>query len=124
MASYEVTNSNDPNGLIAGYEVPAMTAGVTLASGQGTLVRGSVVGIVTVDKKGKLCDSASTDGSEVAKYILSEDVDISAGDVMSVCYKTGVFNRNKLVFGGTDTPADHEAELRNVNIQLKDSIPY
>lgn len=124
MASYEVTNSNDPNGLIAGTEVSTMTTLITVLAGRGKLERGSVVGVISASKKGKLCDSASADGSEVAKYILSEDIDTTSGDVKAVCYKSGVFNRNKLTLGGTDTPADHEEELRDVNIQLKDSISY
>lgn len=74
--------------------------------------------------KGKLCDNASVDGSEVAKYILPEDVDTTAGDVTVACYKTGIFNRDALIFGGDDTPADHEAELRDVGIHLRDSISY
>lgn len=124
MASYEVTGSVNPDKLIAGHEIPLLTTGVLLASGQGVLERGSVIGIVTADGKGKLCDSTATDGSQVAKYILAEDVDTTGGDVMAVCYKSGVFNRNALIFGGTDTADVHEDELRDVNIYLKDEISY
>ncbi|MDI3534818.1 MAG: hypothetical protein PWQ82_1183 [Thermosediminibacterales bacterium] len=124
MASYEVTGSVNPDKLIAGHEIPLLTTGVLLASGQGVLERGSVIEIVTADGKGKLCDSAAADGSQVAKYILAEDVDTTGGDVMAVCYKSGVFNRNALIFGGTDTADVHEDELRDVNIYLKDEISY
>lgn len=124
MAKYEVVASSTPDKLIAGHEIELLTAGVTLLGAQGVLERGSVIGIITASGKGKLCDDASVDGSEVAKYILPEDVDTTDGDVVAECYKTGVFNRNELIFGGDDTAADHEAELRDVGIHLRDSISY
>lgn len=113
-----------PDKLIGGHEVPLLTAGVTLAAGQGVLQRGSVIGIVTADGKGKLVDKASVDGSQVAKYILPTEVDTTGGDVKVACYKTGLFNRDALIFGGTSTASDHEAELRDVGIFLTDSMAY
>lgn len=122
MASVEVVGTFKPDCLIAGTEVPVLTAGVLLASGQGVLKRGAVIGTITTGGKGKLCNSASSDGSQVAKYVLSHEVDTTGSDKMSVCYKTGPFDRDSLIFGGTDTAAMHEAELRDVGIHLFDKL--
>lgn len=122
MSAYEVIGEHKPDNLIGGVEFPFMTTLVTLASGQGVLKRGSVIGIVDADGKGKLVDKAADDGSQTAKYILCDDTDTTLADVKAVCYKTGVFNRNALTFGGTSTAADHEEELRDVNIHLKEEL--
>jgi hypothetical protein len=124
MANYEVVANNEPDNLIAGHEVPLLTTGLVILEGQGTLERGTVLGVVSASGKGKLCDNASADGSEVAKYVLPEDVDTSGGDVTLAVWKSGIFNRNAVIFGGDDTPADHEDELRDVNIHLRDSVNY
>jgi hypothetical protein len=108
--------------LFAGTEVSPLTSGVTLAAGQGILKRGSVIGIVTAGGKGKLVDSTASDGSQNPKYILPESTDTTGGDVFTACYKTGVFNRHALVFGGSDTADMHEAALRLLNIHMKDEI--
>ncbi len=122
MSSYEVIGTHVPDNLIGGTEFPLMPTLVTLVGGQGVLPRGSVVGIVTADKKGKLVDKAAVDGSEVAKLILCDDTDTTLGDTKAICYKTGVFNRNALNFGGASVAADHEEELRDVGIYLKEEF--
>ena len=106
--------------LFADTEVEPLTAGVVLASGQGVLKRGSVIGTVTTGGKGKLVNSTATDGSQSPKYILADDADTTSADVTAVCYKTGVYNRKALIFGGTDTADTHEAALRLLNIHMKD----
>lgn len=121
---YEEVGSVTPDNLIGGHEVPLLTTGVLLASGQGVVKRGSVIGIVSVGGKGKLADSTSDDGSQVAKFVVAEDVDTTNADAKAVCYKSGLFNRDALIFGGTDDAADHEAALRDVGIFLKDQIGY
>lgn len=120
----ETIGSIEPDKLIGGHEVPLLTASVTLAAGQGVLKRGSVIGIVAADGKGKLVNKASVDGSQVAKYILPTEVDTTGGDVKVACYKTGLFNRDALIFGGASTAADHEAELRDAGIFLTDNMAY
>lgn len=116
---YAEIGSFTPDKLIAGNAVNITFKGVTIVSGQ-TLSRGSVIGIITASDKGKLCDSTAADGSEVAKYVLADDVDASEGDVVAQCYQSGEFNREALIFGGTDTASDHEDTLRKYGILLKD----
>ena len=78
---------------------------MTILTGQGTLVRGSVIGKITADGKGKLMAAASVDGSEDFYAILTEDVDTSGGDVIAPVAKTGMFNQDFLTFGAATTIA-------------------
>lgn len=97
---------------------------VVVKSGQGTLKRGTVVGIITATKKAVKVDSAAADGSQNADCILTDDIDTSGGDVVTTAYSAGTFNRKALIFGGTDTADQHETRLRELGIYLKDNITY
>lgn len=211
--SYEIIGTQTPDKLIGGVEVELLTKIVTLASGQGTLKRGSVIGLIELaagapvagtntgngtvsdvaltakskkgnykivctskvtnagvfavydpdgnrlkdatvgvayaeaqihftindgatdfevndsftipvnagSGKGKLCVKTAVDGSQIAKYILVEETDTTA-DAPATCYKAGIFNRDALTFGGSDTAADHEAELRAAGIELREAL--
>lgn len=121
---YEVIGNSVPDNLIAGENVPFLLKGITILTGQGILTRGSVIGIVDADGKGKLAAKAAVDGSKVAKYILADDVDTTAADVVAQCYSSGLFNRKALVFAADNTAADHEDSLRQYGIFLKDNIAY
>jgi hypothetical protein len=120
MSAYEVLGTQTPDKLIAGPDVPLLTKGVLLASGQGILARGSVIGIITTGGKGKLVNKANSDGSQVAKFVLADTVDTTSDDKMAVCYQSGLINREALVFGGASTVADHEAELLDSAIFLRE----
>jgi len=52
-------------------------------------------------------------------YVLVEDVDASAGDVVSVAY-SGTFNRSKISFKSPQTEANIKGILQAKNIILKD----
>lgn len=128
MSGYQVIGTHKPDNLIAGPEVPLLTKGVLIAAGQ-TLKRGSVIGIIqtgTTAGQGKLCNKANVgdgkDGSGVAKYILSHDITTTTEPAMAVCYQSGLFNREALIFGGESTADDHAEELRSVGIYLKDEF--
>jgi hypothetical protein len=121
-ALYSSLGSYTPDNLIAGTAVPIVLAGVTVASGQGELARGSVLGIITDGSKANLVVSTATDGSQTAKYILAEDIDATSADVIAQCYSSGEFNSAALVFGGTDTASDHADSLRQYGIYLKENI--
>jgi hypothetical protein len=108
------THTYTPDNLIAGG-FPLTTGGVTVASGQ-NLTRGSVLGLKTADEQGVLVDSAATDGTENPYCILAEDVDASEAEVEAPVYLSGEFNEDALVFGGSDTIADHRAALRDLSL--------
>lgn len=113
-----------PDNLMVGDKIPVLLKGITLAKGQGILERGSVIGIVTASGKGKLCVSTADDGSQIADAILTDDVDTTDADAAAQCYQSGMFNRKALIFGGSDTAAQHEVKLREKGIFLKDNIEY
>lgn len=104
--------------LIGGTSPDILTGGIVVASGAGKLERGSVLGQITASGKYKLADSAATDGSGVGSVVLAEDVDATDNDVTTEVYTSGMFNRDKLVFGGTDTAKKQEDNLRIHNIYM------
>lgn len=116
--------STTPDNLFAGTTHPKDIRGLTVLTGQGILTRGTVIGIITASSKGKFVNSTSNDGSQIADCILTDDIDTSAGDVVTTAYISGQFNRKALKFGGTDTAATHEATLRTKGIFLKDVQAY
>jgi hypothetical protein len=109
-------------GAMPGVDVQIKS--VTVAAGQGVLKRGTVVGIVTATGKAVIVNSANADGSQTADSILTDDVDTTAGDVVTTAYAAGTFNRKALIFGGTDTADKHEIRLRELGIYLQDNIAY
>lgn len=118
---YEVIGTMAPDNLIAGANVPVLVQGVTIAK-SGVLKRGSVLGVVTASGKAVLANKSANDGSQVAKYILADDVDAAEADVVAQCYVSGLFNRKALIFAEGNTAADHEDSLRQYGIFLKDNI--
>lgn len=111
-------NEFEYDGLIGGTQPALFTKNVVIASGAGKLVRGTVLGQITASKKYKTVNSASEDGSQTAMAVLAYPVDATDADVVGTVYWSGLFNREKLVFGGSDTAATHENALRDVNIIL------
>ncbi|QQE75713.1 head decoration protein [Brevibacillus composti] len=118
------TGNFTPDNLIAGIDVPQQVKAVTLKSGQGVVARGTVLGIVTADGLAVKVNSANADGSQTADCILVNDVDTTAGNVVAEAYISGQFNRKALIFGGSDTAAQHETTLRERGIFLSDNISY
>ena len=96
---------------------------VTILTGQGTLVKGSVLGKITATGKYKLVDDAAVDGSEDPKNVLSVETDTSGGDVINTVYTTGDFNENKLVFGGDDTADDHREAMHDRSLFMAKAVP-
>ena len=116
MSNYaEFTNigSMTRDNLFAG-QVQEPVAGTETITGSGTLVRGTVLGLITAS--GKLCivNSANSDGSQTPYAILAEDVVATAGGVIGSVYYSGEFNVNALVFGGTDTYSTHRVAARKL----------
>lgn len=109
-----------PDSLIADVAFPVQTGGVNLKGGQNVLLRGTVVG---KDADGKFVPAVTGATPIVAHGILADDIDTGAvgetADVNAVVYTSGSFNRSALIFGGTDTAAEHEEVLRTKGIYLK-----
>lgn len=110
--------SSSCDGLIGGADPDLITKNIVIVSGAGALVRGTVLGKITVGGKFTKVNSANVDGSQVPKYVLMTGVDATGADVVATVYQSGMFNREYLIFGGTDTADTHEDALRDVNIIL------
>jgi hypothetical protein len=108
--------------LIAGDNQGLVTEPVTILSGQ-NVVRGTLLGKITVGGKYIASLSAAGDGSEVPSAILAEDVDATAGDKAAIAYIAGEFNERQITFGDDHTAASVKAGLRDMGIYLKPSVP-
>ena len=97
----------------------ADVATVKLAKGAGVLKRGT---IVTGTAGGELAPVAAALDATKGAYILTDDTDVTAATV-ATAYRTGHFNRNKLITNGSYalTAADEEV-LRAAGILLSDAI--
>lgn len=105
--------------------IPVTTKSVRLQAGQGILLRGTVLGVISATGLAVPVDSAKTDGSEKADCILTDDVDTGTTDpVVMTAYSSGVFNANALIVGGEDTVEVHKKELRSLGIFTKESVSY
>ena len=92
---------------------------VQIAAGNGALKRGT---IVTGTAGGALAPAAAALKAENGAYILTDDIDATNATV-ATAYRTGHFNRNKLITNGSYalTAADEEI-LRAAGILLSDAI--
>lgn len=113
---------NKDNIFAASQVQPVVATAATVLSGEGVLARGSVMGRVSASGKLKLVDSTENDGSEKPYGILADSVDATSADATGVIFLTGEFNSDALIFGGTDTAADHEAEARKIGLFFKTNI--
>ena len=112
-----------PDNLIAGAS-DVIAIPITVASGQGELPRGQLLGKLTAGGFYAKCDSATNpqDGSEVGDVILCDNIDATDEDIVTTGYTIGEFNENAVVFGGTDTADTHRESLRAKGIILRPSV--
>jgi hypothetical protein len=112
-------STQEYEGLIGGTYPHIITAGATIVAKAGALKRGTVLGKITASGKYTIANSANTDGSQTGSAILINDVDASgSSDVTAEVYVSGMFNADKLIFGGSDTRAKQEDNLRLHDIYL------
>lgn len=109
-----------PDNLIVDTKIAPLTKEIKIKKTQGLLVRGTVLGRITDDKACVIVNSENVNGSEEPYCILTDDIDTEKGtDIVATGYFTGIFDKDSLVFGGTDTFEKHEDRLRELNIHLK-----
>lgn len=118
MDSLNTTTTRDN---LFGSEYPQMFDAVTVLSGQ-TLVRGTVIGIITASGKAKMLDVASADGSEDFYGVLTADVDASGGDKVGPVAIAGSFQTQALTVGGATVLADYKAAARALNCYVQTSV--
>jgi len=101
--------------LIAG-DFPRVTRKVTIASGAGLLVAGTLLGRITASKKFVTSASASSDGSQTPNAVLAGAVDATAADAEAIVYLTGEFNAGQLILGTGHTADTVRDGLRDLSI--------
>lgn len=108
--------SSNPSGLYARK--------FTLASGQ-KVIRGTVLGRITIGAELVLSLAAASDGSEVPFGVAATDGDATAGDdsppatVDIDAYISGSFNEHELVLGAGHTVDSIREGLRDKGIYLE-----
>lgn len=147
---FKTTGEFTPDKLIADNAIQITTKGIRVASGQGILKRGTLLGeenglykmtgsqavgsgenagSKTVesgeDAEGKTAGSEEDAGKTVGcDCILTDDVDTSAGDVVAAAYVTGTFNRAAVITAEGTKVETYETELRRLGIFLKGVQEY
>ncbi len=126
----------DPNGrLISEVTIPAGAGATvdfvndeingTITDGSTDFALGDFFTVTTIAGSGKyvLVLSTAVDGSQNPVAILAEDAAAAAADVDNAAiYVAGEFNTAKLVFGGSDTAAQHKKAMRILNMYQKDTV--
>lgn len=112
--------------LIAGMVQPIVTQSIIIEEAVGALfTRGTVLARTGFTADGTwictIVDSAAAGAADKIPVgiLADEEVDASEGEVRATAYVQGEFNRDALIFGGTDTIATHELALNNTNLYTK-----
>lgn len=92
---------------------------VTVADGE-TLLRGTVVGKITIGGEVVACDHTAVDGSQVPYGVMVYPVTTSGATAPGLIYDFGLFNANELSFGGTSTVADLKDAMKSANLYVND----
>ena len=95
---------------------PVITDGATISAGQ-TIKRGDLLIKNQESKNYEKATVAVTANDVVA--IAAEDVTTVEDTAVTVVYKTGEFNSNKINFGGESTLEDNKDILESKSIYLK-----
>lgn len=117
-AKFETVGTSADDNLVAGNAHLLVARKITIASGQGALVRGTVLGKITSGGKYVKSLSASSDGSQTPDMILVEDVDATSGDASAIVYARGDFAAQALTLGAGHTVASITEGLRAKGITL------
>ena len=118
MGGVTTLGSVDPNDIFAATKPDPVSEGVTIASGSGVLVRGTVLGKITASGKYTTSLSAASDGSQTPYRILGEDVDATSADMKAPAFLAGNFRSDMLTIGTGHDAASVKAafEANNNNI--------
>ena len=128
---YKKVGEFTPDKLIAGNAIPITAKGITVAKGQGVLVRGTLLGVAH-DNTHKKTDTTETyegtSGSQTdtigADCILCEDVDATSNDVTTTGYITGEYNAAAIILPEEKSIDTHAQELRKLGLYIKPVQKY
>lgn len=97
MRNDETMETFEYDGLIIDGSHSLDVKGITIASGQGKLQRGTVLAIGADKKAVILGTKDSTSALYSADCILTDDVDATSADVYTTAYQSGKFNKGALI---------------------------
>lgn len=97
MRNDETMGTFEYDGLIIDGSHSLDVKGITIASGQGKLQRGTVLAIGANKKAVILGTKDSTPALYSADCILTDDVDATSADVYTTAYQSGKFNKGALI---------------------------
>ena len=97
MRNDETMGTFEYDGLIIDGSHSLDVKGITIASGQGKLQRGTVLAIGADKKAVILGTKDSTTALYSADCILTDDVDATSADVYTTAYQSGKFNKGALI---------------------------
>lgn len=97
MRNDETMGTFEYDGLIIDGSHSLDVKGITIASGQGKLQRGTVLAIGADKKAVILGTKDSTHALYSADCILTDDVDATSADVYTTAYQSGKFNKGALI---------------------------
>lgn len=97
MRNDETMGTFEHDGLIIDGSHSLDVKGITIASGQGKLQRGTVLAIGADKKAVILGTKDSTPALYPADCILTDDVDATSSDVYTTAYQSGKFNKGALI---------------------------
>ncbi len=115
------TESFDPRDIIAG-NAHLHDEDIVLASGQ-NLLRGAVLGRITVGGKCVLSVADAVDGSQTPVGILAFDCDASDADTNASMYTSGEFEQNALTYGDGHAPDTVKAAFAGTPLYLINVAP-
>lgn len=115
---YKTTGEFTPGKLIADNAIPTIAKGVKIASGQGNLKRGTLLG-AAADGTYKVTGSADGNATIGCDCILTDDVNATDAAVVSNAYVSGTFNRDAIILAEGAAITTYETELRKLGIYLK-----
>jgi len=101
------STSETPKRILASDHT--IVTSVTVASGEGVLEAGTVLGKVTASGKYAAYDNAASDGTQTAVAILADKVDATSSDQLAPAYIHGVFKESALV--GLDAAGKADLKL-------------
>lgn len=124
---YRSTGEFLPDKLIADAALPVRAKGIKVASGEGLLKRGTLMGSAEggLYKRTGTTETAKTgEGTDAAAKeigadcILTDDVDATDGDAVSTAYVTGGFNAAAIIVPEGKDVMEYETVLRQMGIFL------
>ena len=115
---YKTPGEFTPDKLIADNAIPVTAKGIKVASGQGKLERGTLLG-VSADGTYKVTGSTDGESTVGCDCILTDSVDATDAAAVSTAFVSGTFNRDAIILAKGAVIATYETELRKLGIYLK-----